>query len=150
MKINRLLLQLWLFLATALTLGFFSSVVVSASPPHYFGGVPDVSASEISGVRLSEVRPDSPAQKAGLQPGDIIVKLGQVTIKNVDDLLFALRSTLPGAPLKRRSIFGKARNIAPKQGWCRGVKPVNQVLNYSVSEGINHIMFSNLLCKEEV
>ena len=100
MKIDRLFLRVCLFLATALTLGIFLSVAISASPPHYFGGVPDVSPSEISGVRLSEVRPDSPAQKAGLQPGDIIVKLGKVTIKNVDDLLFALRSTLPTEPVE--------------------------------------------------
>ena len=62
----------------------------------YFGSIPDFSESPIPGVRLSGVRPGSPAEKAGLQAGDIIVKFGGVTIRNLDDLLYALRSKRPG------------------------------------------------------
>lgn len=62
----------------------------------YFGSIPDFSELPIPGVRLSGVRPGSPAEKAGLQAGDIIVKFAGVTIRNLDDLLYALRSKRPG------------------------------------------------------
>jgi len=52
----------------------------------------------VAGVRLGAIRPGSPAEKAGLQVGDIIVKLGAVAIKNADDLTVALKSTVPGRP----------------------------------------------------
>ena len=62
----------------------------------YFGSVPDFSESTVPGVRLSGVRAGSPAEKAGLKAGDIIVKLAGVTIRNLDDLVFSLRSKRPG------------------------------------------------------
>ena len=100
MQPGRFSLQAIIFVTAEIVLVVFASFVIGASPPHYFGGVPDVSESAISGVRLSEVRPDSPAKKSGLEPGDVIVKLGKFTIKNVDDLLLALRSTSPGEPIE--------------------------------------------------
>jgi S1-C subfamily serine protease len=66
--------------------------------PHYLGADLDLSASGISGVRLSAIKPDSPAEKARLQVGDIIVKLGTVTIKNPEDFDIALKSTTPRRP----------------------------------------------------
>jgi S1-C subfamily serine protease len=39
-----------------------------------------------SGVAVIEVLPDSPAQKAGLMPRDIIVSIGEVPTHSVDDL----------------------------------------------------------------
>lgn len=62
----------------------------------YFGSVPDFSESEIPGVRLSGVRPGSPAERAGLKAGDVIVRLGEANIRNLPDLLFALRSKRAG------------------------------------------------------
>lgn len=62
----------------------------------YFGSIPDFSESTIPGVRLSGVSPGSPAEKAGLKAGDIIVKFAGVTIRNLEDLVFALRSERPG------------------------------------------------------
>jgi S1-C subfamily serine protease len=66
--------------------------------PHYLGAEPDPSASSVAGVRLGAIKPGSPAEKAGLQVGDIIVRLGAVAIKNPDDLMVALKSTIPGRP----------------------------------------------------
>ncbi len=66
--------------------------------PHYLGAEPDPSASSVAGVRLRAIKPGSPAETAGLQVGDIIVKLGAVAIKNPDDLTVALKSTTPGRP----------------------------------------------------
>lgn len=42
--------------------------------------------SRDSGVGVLEVNPGSPAQKAGLNPRDILVQLGETVISNVDDL----------------------------------------------------------------
>jgi membrane-associated protease RseP (regulator of RpoE activity) len=62
----------------------------------YFGIIPDFSDSPIPGVRLGGVQPGSPANKAGLNTGDIIVKFAGVGVKNLDDLTFALRTRRPG------------------------------------------------------
>jgi aminopeptidase YwaD len=62
----------------------------------YFGSIPDFSESPSPGVRLAGVRPDSPAEKAGLQAGDTIVAFAGVTVRSLDDLVFALRSKRAG------------------------------------------------------
>ncbi len=61
----------------------------------YFGSIPDFSESAIPGVRITGVRPGSPAENAGLRAGDVIVKFAGVTIRNLDDLSLALRSKRP-------------------------------------------------------
>lgn len=48
------------------------------------------------GMLLDDVRPDGPADKAGMKRGDIIVKLGAFEISNVHDLMYALRASKPG------------------------------------------------------
>ncbi|HEU5310203.1 MAG TPA: trypsin-like peptidase domain-containing protein [Candidatus Eisenbacteria bacterium] len=39
-----------------------------------------------SGVRVEAVEPDSPAQQAGLKPGDVIVAFGEAPVSGIDDL----------------------------------------------------------------
>ncbi|MFQ5931362.1 MAG: M28 family peptidase, partial [Nitrospiraceae bacterium] len=62
----------------------------------YFGSIPDFGSQEEQGVRLSGIRPGSPAEKAGLQGGDILVQMAGVRIKNLHDLVFVLRSKRAG------------------------------------------------------
>lgn len=62
----------------------------------YFGSVPDFSESPVAGVRLGGVRPGSPADKAGLKAGDVIVRFAGVGVKSLDDLVFALRGRRAG------------------------------------------------------
>jgi hypothetical protein len=62
----------------------------------YFGAVPDFGESPHPGVRLGGVRPGSPADRAGLQAGDVIVRFAGVTVRTLDDLVFALRGRRPG------------------------------------------------------
>jgi len=62
----------------------------------YFGSIPDFGSQEEQGVRLSGVRPGSPAEKAGLEGGDILVQMAGVRIKNLHDLVFVLRSKRAG------------------------------------------------------
>lgn len=69
----------------------------SAAQRPYLGTVPEYKTEGISGVKLSGVRDGSPAQKAGLKGGDVIVALGGLDVKNVDDYLKVLEALKPGA-----------------------------------------------------
>jgi len=61
----------------------------------YFGSVPDFGQNE-NGVRFSDVRPASPAAKAGLRAGDVLVQFGDKSIKNLYDFTDALRRSKVG------------------------------------------------------
>src|SRR5215469_2292887 len=61
----------------------------------YFGSIPDF-GQEVGGVKFSDVRPNSPAAKAGLQAGDILVQFGDKPIKNLYDFTDALRRSKVG------------------------------------------------------
>ncbi len=61
----------------------------------YFGSIPDFGQVE-TGVRFSDVRPASPAAKAGLKPGDTMIQFGEQPIKNLYDFTDALRRAKVG------------------------------------------------------
>jgi hypothetical protein len=61
----------------------------------YFGSVPDFGQTE-NGVKFSDVRPNSPAAKAGFKAGDILVQFGDKPIKNLYDFTDALRRSKVG------------------------------------------------------
>lgn len=63
----------------------------------YLGTVPDYS-SQMEGVKLMGVRDGSPADKAGLQSEDTIIRFGEVEIKNIYDYVYALSNSKPGVP----------------------------------------------------
>lgn len=48
------------------------------------------------GVLVNDVIDDSPAQKAGLEDGDVIVRIGDNVIDNISDLSKAVKSMAPG------------------------------------------------------
>ncbi len=56
--------------------------------------------SEASGVLVNEVQPDSPAQKAGLQQGDLITGFDGKTIKDPRDIAMAVANTPAGKTVK--------------------------------------------------
>jgi Peptidase family M28/PDZ domain/Peptidase family M1 domain len=60
------------------------------------GTVPDY-AYDGRGVRISGTTPDSPAEKAGLLAGDVILKLGDTPVGSLADFSNALKSLAPGA-----------------------------------------------------
>jgi C-terminal processing protease CtpA/Prc len=61
----------------------------------YFGSIPDFGQEE-DGVRFSDVRPGSPAAKAGFKAGDILVEFGGKPIHNLYDFTDALRRSKVG------------------------------------------------------
>jgi aminopeptidase YwaD len=61
----------------------------------YFGSIPDFGQTE-NGVKFSDVRPGSPAAKAGLRAGDILVQFGDKPIGNLYDFTDALRRSKVG------------------------------------------------------
>jgi Peptidase family M28/PDZ domain/PA domain len=61
----------------------------------YFGSVPDFGQEE-DGVRFSDVRPGSPAAKAGFKAGDVLVQFGDMPIHNLYDFTDALRRSKVG------------------------------------------------------
>lgn len=61
----------------------------------FFGSIPDF-AGDVVGVKISGTRAGSPAEKAGLVAGDVIVKFGGKDIKNLYDFMYVLGDFKPG------------------------------------------------------
>lgn len=61
----------------------------------YFGSIPDF-RDDLKGVLFADVRPNSPAAKGGLKPGDLMVEFDGKPIQNLYDFTYALRGKKPG------------------------------------------------------
>lgn len=61
----------------------------------YFGSVPDF-RDDLTGVLFSAVQDNSPAAKAGLRAGDLLVEFDGKVIQNLNDYAYALRAKQPG------------------------------------------------------
>ena len=72
-----------------------SSEHASAGYGAYLGTVPDMTDSP-GGVRLLGVRAGSPAEKAGLRGDDIITRIGDMNVPDLQAMTDALRSHQPG------------------------------------------------------
>jgi hypothetical protein len=65
----------------------------------YLGTIPDYT-TEVKGVKLSGVRGGSPAEKGGLQGGDVIVEFAGQKIANIYDYTYSLDAVKIGQPVK--------------------------------------------------
>ena len=65
----------------------------------YLGTIPDYT-TEGTGVKLSGVRAEGPADKAGLKGGDVIVEFGGQKIANIYDYTYALDAVKIGEPVE--------------------------------------------------
>jgi Zn-dependent M28 family amino/carboxypeptidase len=65
----------------------------------YLGTIPDY-ATEVKGVKISGVRGGSPAEKAGLAGGDVIVEFAGQKIANIYDYTYALDAVKIGQPIQ--------------------------------------------------
>jgi hypothetical protein len=61
----------------------------------YFGSVPDF-RDDLKGVLFADVQNNSPAAKAGLKQGDLLVQFDGKPIQNLYDFTYALRAKKPG------------------------------------------------------
>jgi S1-C subfamily serine protease len=85
------------------------------------------------GALLAQIEPDGPASRAGLLPGDVVVKLDGVAIHGVDDLIRVLDRDRIGRTLKMDILrLGRSREIdihpierkpAVRQGSTQGSAP---------------------------
>ncbi|HUQ47246.1 MAG TPA: M28 family peptidase [Gemmatimonadaceae bacterium] len=66
----------------------------------YLGSVPDMSAGDVPGLKLTGVRPGSPAELGGLKTDDIIVEFGGVKVTDLQSYSDALYSHKPGDVVK--------------------------------------------------
>lgn len=75
----------------------------------YLGTVPDYASmgAKEGGVLLSGVRDGGPADRAGLEGGDRIIKMGDIEIQNLYDMVFVLRDNRPGDTLDVTVVRGE-------------------------------------------
>ena len=66
----------------------------------YLGTIPDYTSSDVKGVKLSGVRGASPAEKAGLKGGDVVVEFAGQKIANIYDYTYALDAVKIGVPVE--------------------------------------------------
>lgn len=76
----------------------------------YFGSIPDM-GEEVEGVKFADVRDGSPAAKAGLKAGDILIEFAGKPIKNLYDFTFALRAHKPGEEISVTVLRGREKLI---------------------------------------
>jgi aminopeptidase YwaD len=75
----------------------------------YLGTIPDMGASETTGLRLTGVRAGSPADLGGLKAGDVIVELGGAAVKDLYSYSDALYAHKPGDTVKIVVLRGAER-----------------------------------------
>jgi Tol biopolymer transport system component len=61
----------------------------------YTGTIPDFSAGDVGGMKISGVQGGSPAEKAGLKGGDVIVEFAGNKIRGLEDYAVVLRALKP-------------------------------------------------------
>jgi Tol biopolymer transport system component len=82
----------------------------------YLGTIPDYAQEGIKGVKISGTSKDSPAEKAGIKAGDVIVELSGLKIDNLYDYVYSLQSLKANQPavmkVQRQGKFEEL-NITP-------------------------------------
>ena len=72
-----------------------NSTAVTPGYGAYFGSIPDMSENP-GGVRITGVRSGSPAEAGGLKGGDILVRMGDADVPDLQAMTDILRSHRPG------------------------------------------------------
>jgi S1-C subfamily serine protease len=71
---------------------------ISRTP--YLGLQPDMAASGEDGILVKSVRPESPAAAAGIQTGDLVVKIGDEKVLGSQTLFEVLGAQKAGAQIR--------------------------------------------------
>ncbi|HEX7918497.1 MAG TPA: PDZ domain-containing protein, partial [Gemmatimonadales bacterium] len=72
-----------------------NSTAVTPGYGAYFGSIPDMSENP-GGVRITGVRAGSPAEAGGLKGGDILVRMGDADVTDLQAMTDILRAHRPG------------------------------------------------------
>lgn len=72
----------------------------------YLGTVPDYSQEGKKGVVITGTSKDSPAEKAGIQPGDMIIELGGMKVQNLYDYVYCLQALKANVRTRMRVMRG--------------------------------------------
>ena len=85
----------------------------------YLGTVPDMSGGG-PGVRLSGVRPSSPADQAGLRADDVLLRIGRFLVTDLHAMTDALRGHQPGdttmVVYRRGGVMDSVRVVLGRRG----------------------------------
>jgi hypothetical protein len=84
----------------------------------YLGTIPDYASTDVSGVKLSGVAKDSPANLAGLRQDDVITELAGKHIHDIYDYTFVLNALNVGEPVKIIVLRGRTKialTVIPRQ-----------------------------------
>jgi putative serine protease PepD len=73
-----------------------AALIDNGSVEHAYLGVAIDDSTSTAGARLAEVRPGTPAARAGLKSGDVITKFGGASIGSADELRQLVDSKQPG------------------------------------------------------
>ncbi len=73
-----------------------------------FGSIPDFGEG-VKGVKFADIREGSPAAKAGLKAGDVLVEFDGKPIENLYDFTYALRAKQPGDEVLVRVMRGSEK-----------------------------------------
>jgi serine protease Do len=80
---------------------------------------------DATGAIVSQVTPDSPASRAGLEKGDVLRELNGAKVKNGSQLQVAVSQTAPGTDIKLGILRnGKPETLTVKVGEYKGGKEV--------------------------
>jgi C-terminal processing protease CtpA/Prc len=75
----------------------------------YLGTLPDYARSEVAGLALSGVARGGPADRAGLQAGDVVVEIAGKKIDNIYDYTYALDALKVGERVRVIVLRGDRR-----------------------------------------
>ena len=75
-----------------------AAAIVKGEQPQigYLGVTPSLTTGGRDGALIQEVAPDSPAAKAGIQPGDLVVSVDGQAVENYSEMIAAIRAHKPG------------------------------------------------------
>jgi hypothetical protein len=87
----------------------------SQGPRPWLGSVPDMSSDGVQGLRLQGITPDSPADKAGLKAGDVVVDMDGSAVTDLYTYTDALYARKPGDVVKVTVLRAAATAGAPPE-----------------------------------
>ena len=77
----------------------------------YLGTIPDYGSGTKNGVKLTGVRSGGPAAKAGVKGGDILVQIGKFPLRDLYDMVIALKHYRAGDKV-RLVVLRKGKKVS--------------------------------------